>query len=133
MRFRKNDLINELYKGKKFNWKNLLKINALLLPNYKNHFKAKTIYKGNGPKMDFQICEFLPLFCPPCIYPWNINKINTFEKEVTRIGLSRDYPIVNCMFWFRLVKNYIKTKSNFENQNGNQNQTWNGISSSIYV
>jgi len=35
------------------------------------YLTAKTIlglknkYKGNGPKMDFQICKFLPLFGPP--------------------------------------------------------------------
>jgi hypothetical protein len=60
----KNVLINELYKGKKLNGKKLFKINALLLPNYKNHFRAKK-NKGNVPKMNFQICKFLSLFSPP--------------------------------------------------------------------
>jgi hypothetical protein len=52
-------------KSKISNGKKLLKINALLLPDYKNHFKAKKKYKGNGPKMDFQICKFLLFFGPP--------------------------------------------------------------------
>jgi hypothetical protein len=38
-------LINELYKNKKFNGKKSLGINALLLPNYKKHFRAKKIIK----------------------------------------------------------------------------------------
>jgi hypothetical protein len=33
---------------KSFNEKNLLGINALLLPNYKKHFEAQKYYKGNG-------------------------------------------------------------------------------------
>jgi hypothetical protein len=45
--------------------KKLLKINALLLPNYKNHFEVLKKYMVNGPKMDFQICEFLLFFGPP--------------------------------------------------------------------
>lgn len=49
------------------------------------------------------------------------------------IGLSRDYPIVNCMFWSRLVRTISELGYGFGNQNGNQNQTWNGISDSIYV
>jgi hypothetical protein len=65
LKFNKNVLINELYNGKKFNGKKLCKINALLLPNYKSHLRAKNKYKGNGPKMDFQICKILPLFGPP--------------------------------------------------------------------
>jgi hypothetical protein len=41
-------LINELYKGEISHGKKLLKINALLLPNYKSHLGAKKMYKGNG-------------------------------------------------------------------------------------
>jgi hypothetical protein len=52
-------------RAKNFNGKKLFKINALLLPNYKDHLKAKKKYKGNGPQMNFRICEFLPLFGPP--------------------------------------------------------------------
>jgi hypothetical protein len=37
----KNVLINELYKGKIFHGKKLLKINALLLHNYKNYLGVK--------------------------------------------------------------------------------------------
>ncbi len=40
-------------------------MNALLLLNYNYHLKDKKKYKVNGPKMNFQICEFLPLFAPP--------------------------------------------------------------------
>jgi hypothetical protein len=71
LKFSKNVLINELYKGKNFNWKKLLKINALLLPKYKSHLKAKNIYKENGPKMDFQICNFLLLF-GPCYHAFTL-------------------------------------------------------------
>jgi hypothetical protein len=56
-------LINELYKNKYFNGKKALGINALLLPNYKKHFKAKK----NMKEMEFQIHNFMPLFGPP--YP----------------------------------------------------------------
>jgi hypothetical protein len=59
LKFSKNVLINELYKGKNFNGKKLLQINALLLFNYKNHLEAKKTNKENGPKMDFQTCHFL--------------------------------------------------------------------------
>jgi len=67
LKFNKNVLIDELYKGKKFNGKKLFKINALLLPNYKSHLKAKKkhLRVGNGPKLEFEICEFLLFFYPP--------------------------------------------------------------------
>jgi len=38
---------HELYKGKHFNGKKLLRIDALLLLYYKKHFRAQKIYKGN--------------------------------------------------------------------------------------
>jgi hypothetical protein len=47
----------------KVNGKKALGINALLLPNYKKHFKAKK----NMKEMEFQIHNFMPLFGPP--YP----------------------------------------------------------------
>jgi hypothetical protein len=37
----------ELYKGKHFNGKQLLRIDALLLLYYKKHLRAKKNYKGN--------------------------------------------------------------------------------------
>ncbi len=39
---------DSLYNNKTFNGKKLLRINALLLPNYKKHFEAQKKYKGNG-------------------------------------------------------------------------------------
>jgi hypothetical protein len=56
-----NVLINELYKKKKINGKISLGINALLLPNYKKHFRAQK----NTKEMDFQIHRFPPFFGPP--------------------------------------------------------------------
>jgi hypothetical protein len=50
--------LNEIYKNENFNGKKSLRINALLLPNYKKHFKAQKKYKG----MNFQILKFLLLF-----------------------------------------------------------------------
>jgi hypothetical protein len=50
-----------LYKNKKFNGKKSLGINALLLPNYKKHFKAKKKKK----EIDFQIRKFMSLLGPP--------------------------------------------------------------------
>jgi hypothetical protein len=68
LKFSKNVLINEFYKGKNFNGKKLLKINALLLPNYKSHLKLEKKYKGNGPKIDIQICEFLLFLVHPTMH-----------------------------------------------------------------
>jgi len=45
LRLIKNVLINELYSGKIFDGILKNKINALLLPNYKNHLGAKRIQK----------------------------------------------------------------------------------------
>jgi len=42
--------MNNLQRQKKFNGKKLFKINALVLPNYKNHFKAKKKTKEMDPK-----------------------------------------------------------------------------------
>jgi hypothetical protein len=47
LKFCKYVLINELYKNKSFNGKKLIRINALLLPNYKKHFGAQKKRKGN--------------------------------------------------------------------------------------
>jgi hypothetical protein len=45
---------------KSFNGKKILGINALLLPNYKKHFKVQKTKETN-----FQIRKFLPLLGPP--------------------------------------------------------------------
>jgi hypothetical protein len=64
LKFCKYVLINELYKNKIFNGKNLLGINALFLPNYKKHFEAQK----NTKEMDFQICKFLSFLVHPTMY-----------------------------------------------------------------
>jgi len=59
LKFSKNALISELYKSKNFNRKELLKINALLLSNYKNHIKAKIKRtKEMDPKWTFKLVAF---------------------------------------------------------------------------
>ncbi len=70
LKFSKNVLINELYKGKNFNGKQLLEINALLLPNYKSHLKPKKNTKEMDPKLTFKFvnsCRFWSTL--PCTYP----------------------------------------------------------------
>jgi len=58
LKFSRNVLINELWEVKNFSGKKLLKINALLLPNYKNHFKAKKNTKEMDPKWIFKFADF---------------------------------------------------------------------------
>jgi hypothetical protein len=58
LKFSKNVLISELYKGKKFNGKKVPKINALLLSNYKNHLDAKKRTKEMDPKWTFELTVF---------------------------------------------------------------------------
>jgi hypothetical protein len=64
LKFCKYVLINELYKNKNFNGKKSLGINALLLPDYKKHFRAQK----NTKEMDFQICKFLPFLVHPTMH-----------------------------------------------------------------
>jgi len=61
----------------------------LLLPNYKNHFKVLKKYKRNGPKMDFQICKFLPFFGPP-YHALTLFKILFFGK------INHSHNLVLC-------------------------------------
>ncbi len=57
-------LINELYKGNHFNGIFFLKIDALLLFNYKKNSR----FKKNTKEMNFQIKELLALFGPPTMH-----------------------------------------------------------------
>ncbi len=61
----------------------------MLLPNYKNHFGVLKKYKGNGPKMDFQICKFLLFFGPP-YHALTLLKILVFGK------INHSYNLILC-------------------------------------
>jgi hypothetical protein len=66
LKFCKYVLINELYKNKSFNGKKSLRINALLLPNYKKHFGAKKKQRKWIFKLVYSYHFWSTI---PCTYP----------------------------------------------------------------
>ncbi len=78
MRYCKQLLIiyNELYKSKKFNEKNLLTIEALLVLNLKKTFQN---FRKNTKKMDFEIKELFPIFDPPYFALTQMYGVSIFE------------------------------------------------------
>ncbi len=59
LKFSKNILISDLYKGKNFNGKKLVKLMHCCYLTTKTISRLQKKRKGNGPKMDFQTCRFL--------------------------------------------------------------------------